>query len=273
MEIILVLIGGFVIYMYASRDTRRDRAVETRVRRMLTAGREYAVFNDIYFEAARAYAIAKGCSGRDQDAASADIMIDGRAISVTFLRDSGGGTTFMTESVSTRDARLDKTVLRDIPPARTKPVEKQPTTEDLVDILTSTIMELNARILLLPDSEYAQLFRRLEAPIILNHPLSDQEMAHYARQLMIYATINARMLAAHAVEDIIGDAGANFRGDAEGSDLIVSMLLRGLEMISRGVGEGGITTKEFKWVDFRSVPKRLDSILSKFTAGAARARA
>lgn len=278
MPIMLIIIVGFVLYMYASRDSRRDKAVELRLRRMLHAGRDYAIFNDIYFEAARAYAIAKGCSGRDGDAASADVMIDGRAISVTFLRDSGGGTTFMTETVASRDAWLEASIRQEMrliepePEPEPEPDNMPPTREEAIDFMTSMVMEFNVNIILLPDSEYAQLFRRMEVPIILSKNISEGEMAQYIQRLMIYVAINARLVATWVVDEIIGDAGADFKGSAEGADFVLVMLLRGLEMISLGIGEGSAHRSDFNWIDFRSLPGRVQSVASKFNGPKANAR-
>lgn len=81
---------GYGIYMYASRKSRRDEAVEGRVKRMVDAGRINASFPDLYFEAARSYAIAKGANAPEADAASAKILIEGTSYFVVFMRESGG---------------------------------------------------------------------------------------------------------------------------------------------------------------------------------------
>ncbi|KAB2784578.1 hypothetical protein F9K97_16515 [Brucella anthropi] len=71
-----IALAGCAIYFYASRKSRRDEAVETRVKKMVSAGKDYAVFSDLYFEAARSYAIAKGAQAADHEAASATVLVD-----------------------------------------------------------------------------------------------------------------------------------------------------------------------------------------------------
>jgi hypothetical protein len=96
--IAFALFGG-LIYLFASRKSRRDDAVELRVRRMVSGGVSNATFHDLYFEAAKAYAIAKGATAADRDAASATMLVDGRTYFVVFMRERGSGTT-----ISVRDA-------------------------------------------------------------------------------------------------------------------------------------------------------------------------
>lgn len=88
----LVLIG-YLIYIYASRHTRKERAVEDRMRRMIVAGRNMATFSELYYEAARSYAISKGCTVSDHESASAAVMLDGKAYNAVFLRERNGGAT------------------------------------------------------------------------------------------------------------------------------------------------------------------------------------
>lgn len=59
---------------------------------MLLAGTSYAAFEDVYFEAARAYAIDKGANYPEHDAAGATIQISGRSYFVVFSRSVQGGT-------------------------------------------------------------------------------------------------------------------------------------------------------------------------------------
>jgi hypothetical protein len=99
--IVFVLFGG-LIYLFASRKGRRDDAVERRVKRMVSAGVSDATFHDLYFEAARAYAISKGATAAERDAASATMLIDGRTYFVVFMRDGRSNTAISvkdTESV------------------------------------------------------------------------------------------------------------------------------------------------------------------------------
>ena len=76
---------GYGIYIFASRISRRDDAVESRVKKMVSAGRGSASFSDLYFEAARSYAIEKGAKAPEPNAASANILVDGRKYFVVFL--------------------------------------------------------------------------------------------------------------------------------------------------------------------------------------------
>lgn len=106
MEILFLIIAGFLIYFYSSRDSRRDKAVENRIRRMLDSNTDMATFEDLYFEAASSYAKSKGSRRDDWDANSVDTMIDGKSLSVTFLREIRGGTTICIESTQVRDQRF-----------------------------------------------------------------------------------------------------------------------------------------------------------------------
>lgn len=83
---------GYAIYILASRKSRRNDAVEDRVRKMISAGKKYTTFGDLYFEAARSYAIAKGANAPDKDAASTKMIVNGRTYFVVFMKDHGGGT-------------------------------------------------------------------------------------------------------------------------------------------------------------------------------------
>lgn len=85
-------LAAYVIYIFASRKSRRNGAVEDRVRKMISAGKQYTTFGDLYFEAARSYAIAKGANAPDKDAASTKMIVNGRTYFVVFMRDHGGGT-------------------------------------------------------------------------------------------------------------------------------------------------------------------------------------
>lgn len=93
-------LAGYAIYIFASRKSRRDNAVEERVKKIVMAKRECAVFGDLHFEAARSYAIAKGAQSPEKDAASATVIVDGRSYSVTFIREVSGGT-----EIYVRDSR------------------------------------------------------------------------------------------------------------------------------------------------------------------------
>ena len=107
----LVLVG-YAIYVYASRESRRNRAIETRVQRMVLAGQDFAVFNELYFEAAPSYAIAKGSTVSDHEGASARMIVGHRTYSVAFVRDPRGGTAISIRDASGIDRELDEDALR-----------------------------------------------------------------------------------------------------------------------------------------------------------------
>jgi len=80
-------LAGIGIYWYASRKSRRDEAVEKRVRRVVLARQNHVTFPDLYFEAARAHAIAKGGgTGGEEDSASVTMVIEGTPYFVVFTR-------------------------------------------------------------------------------------------------------------------------------------------------------------------------------------------
>ncbi|EKT4440585.1 TPA: tetratricopeptide repeat protein [Stenotrophomonas maltophilia] len=105
----LVLIG-YLIYIYASRHTRKERAVEGRIRAMIAAKKDVATFSELYYEAARSYAISKGCTVSDHEAASAGVMIDGKAWNAVFLRERDGGTTITLQD----HAAVEKWIQNDV---------------------------------------------------------------------------------------------------------------------------------------------------------------
>lgn len=84
---------GYLIYLYASRHTRKEEAVEGRIRGMIVTKREMVTFPELYYEAARSYAVSKGCTVSDHESASASIMLNGKAYFAVFLRERDGGTT------------------------------------------------------------------------------------------------------------------------------------------------------------------------------------
>ena len=82
---------GYGIYIWASRKSRRNDAIEGRVKKMVSNGKNHAVFNDLYFEAARTYAIEKGAKAADSTSASAHILVGGKTYFVVFSKAAGGG--------------------------------------------------------------------------------------------------------------------------------------------------------------------------------------
>ena len=97
---------GLGIYLVASRKSRRSDAIESRVKKMVLAGKDYAVFADLYFEAARSYAVEKGAKAADENAASAHIVVDGRTYFVVFSRAASGGTIFGVEEADSVRQRI-----------------------------------------------------------------------------------------------------------------------------------------------------------------------
>ncbi|MFD3191763.1 hypothetical protein ACFMPD_16045 [Sedimentitalea sp. HM32M-2] len=87
----LLVIGG-LIYFVASHKSRRDKAVESRVKRMVSKGLDQALSSDLFFEAARSYAVSKGARAPEKDAASTHMLVDGEMYFVVFARAAQGGT-------------------------------------------------------------------------------------------------------------------------------------------------------------------------------------
>jgi hypothetical protein len=58
--LILILVVAGIVYFFASSKTRRDTAIESRVNRMVSSGVSSSTFPDLYYEAAKSYAISKG---------------------------------------------------------------------------------------------------------------------------------------------------------------------------------------------------------------------
>lgn len=109
----LVLIGG-LIYFVASHKSRRDKAVENRVKRMVSKGLDQALLSDLFFEAARSYAVSKGAKAPEKDAASTHMLVDGESYFVVFTRSAQGGTMI---SVRPKD-EVRTEVMRHVTPKR-----------------------------------------------------------------------------------------------------------------------------------------------------------
>lgn len=87
----LILVGG-LIYFFASHKSRRADAVESRIKRMVAAGKTQAVSSDLFFEAALSYAVSKGAKTAEKDAASTYFVVEGTTYFVVFTRAASGGT-------------------------------------------------------------------------------------------------------------------------------------------------------------------------------------
>ncbi len=109
-ELIFVLVVAGVVYFFASHKTRRDSAIESRVKRMVSAGVKSSDFSDLYYEAAKSYAISKGDTVADHLSASAKVVIDGNVYAVIFIRDKDGGTYITVDHYSD----VIKTILGDM---------------------------------------------------------------------------------------------------------------------------------------------------------------
>ncbi len=99
-----LILVGYLIYIYASKKSRRDEAVERRIKAMVSSGERHAIFSELYFEGAHSYAIAKGAQAPEQNAASAHILVNGEQYFATFVRTNTGGTEiFLNLSSSVRN--------------------------------------------------------------------------------------------------------------------------------------------------------------------------
>ena len=105
---------GYGIYIFASRTSRRNDAVESRVKKMVSAGKGSAAFSDLYFEAARSYAIEKGAKAPEPNAASAHILVDGRNYFVVFSRATSGGTMISVEESDAVRRRVFEKPMEDL---------------------------------------------------------------------------------------------------------------------------------------------------------------
>lgn len=113
-------LAGYAIYVFSSRKSRRDEAVESRVKKLIAAGRGYSTFSDLYFDAARKYAEDKGGTS-EHDYASVRMIVSDRLYSVSFMNDGGGGT-----NISVRDWRdVENEIERDLKERQTGRAEKE----------------------------------------------------------------------------------------------------------------------------------------------------
>lgn len=108
--ILIVAVVAAVVYFFASSKSRRDAAVESRVTKMVSAGVRSSTFPDLYYEAAKAYAVSKGATAADNESAAAKMIIGGMVYFVVFIRDTDGGTMITAE----RDADVTKRTLHGI---------------------------------------------------------------------------------------------------------------------------------------------------------------
>ena len=107
--IVIIIVGG-IVYFFASSKSRRDSAVEARVKKMVSSGVHSSTFSDLYSEAARSYAVAKGATAADHESASAKVVIDGQVYFVVFIRGHDGGT-MITVNL---DRNVENSILEDM---------------------------------------------------------------------------------------------------------------------------------------------------------------
>ena len=106
--VILLLVVVVMVYLFATAGSRRDGAVEDRVLRMIAGGKTYATFGELYFDAAKSYAIAKGAHAPEHNAASALISVGEKTYSVVFIRENDNGTTIMIEDLEAVERRFNE---------------------------------------------------------------------------------------------------------------------------------------------------------------------
>lgn len=93
---------------------RRDKIIEGRIKDMVSRGEGYAVFDEIYYDSARGYAIDRGAKAADATSASTRIEIDGKVYSVVFSKSAGGGTVFgVDDAQAVRDRLLNPAKMKD----------------------------------------------------------------------------------------------------------------------------------------------------------------
>lgn len=97
---------AYIIYLFASRKSRRDEAIEGRIKAMVSSKTSRATFDKLYFESARSFAIAKGARMPEQDVASAQVLVDGRRYFATFLRTNSGGTEILLDTASAVEEKV-----------------------------------------------------------------------------------------------------------------------------------------------------------------------
>ena len=98
---------GIGIYLFASRKSRRSEAVESRIKQLISTGKDHAVFEDLYFEAAHSYAVDRGAKAPEKNAASTHVVVDGCNYFVVFSRSVSGGTTIGIEEADAVRKRFD----------------------------------------------------------------------------------------------------------------------------------------------------------------------
>ncbi|WP_336324785.1 tetratricopeptide repeat protein [Stenotrophomonas muris] len=152
----LVLIG-YLIYIYASRHTRKERAVEGRIRAMIAAKKDMATFSELYYEAARSYAVSKGCTVLDHEAASAAVMIDGEAYNAVFLREQNGGTTITLQDHGLVQKKFNSDLERVLAVARMQEAEPSYLENVAADILAERALVKGH------EPSFLELLKRAEA--------------------------------------------------------------------------------------------------------------
>lgn len=101
---------GIVVYIAATGKSRRSKAIETRIRRMIKGNQDFAHFPDIYYEAANGYAVDRGHRTFDQNSSSTTIALDGGVYWVVFSKAMDGGTLISIEDAFDARKRLEALV-------------------------------------------------------------------------------------------------------------------------------------------------------------------
>lgn len=104
----LVVFVAVVVYFFASSKTRRDTAIESRVQKMIRGNVDFASFSDLYFEAAKSYAVSKGATAADDQSASAKVVVNGTVYFVVFTRQRDGGTSISVDTEKNMERTFDK---------------------------------------------------------------------------------------------------------------------------------------------------------------------
>lgn len=123
--IVLIIIGfvfppawlvsiGLGIYLFATHKSRRADTIENCVKKMVSVSKDYAVFSDLHFDAARSYAIEKGAKAPEPNAASLRMLVDGTIYFVVFTKATSGGTIISVEEADAVKRRIFDKPMEDL---------------------------------------------------------------------------------------------------------------------------------------------------------------
>ncbi|CAM3089619.1 hypothetical protein VIRA109638_13055 [Vibrio rarus] len=91
MGIVFFVVIVFFVWLFASKKSRRNSAIEKRVGRMIYGSVESATFEDIYYESAQSYAKSKGATSYNTNNIATNIQINQKMYFVMFHRTHKGG--------------------------------------------------------------------------------------------------------------------------------------------------------------------------------------